>query len=162
MWLYHLFSPSLRDIELILAERGVLVTRESVRRWCRKFGAELAVQWRRRRPRPGDTWQLDEVFIRMNGVQHSLACRETRALPNGAVVVRTQIVRPGKSPVELDYVMRQTAAAWKAVDVLSDGTISQVAAQRSDFRGLLASGGVAALRAGLERKVATLSSGAMA
>jgi phospholipid transport system substrate-binding protein len=87
---------------------------------------------------------------------------ETRALPNGAVVVRTQIVRPGNSPVELDYVMRLTAAGWKAVDVLSDGTISQVAAQRSDFRGLLASGGVAALRAGLERKVATLSSGGLA
>ena len=84
------------------------------------------------------------------------------ALPNGAVVVRTQIVRPSKSPVEFDYVMRQTAAGWKTVDVLSDGTISQVTAQRSDFRGLLANGGAAALRAGLERKVATLSSGAIA
>lgn len=87
---------------------------------------------------------------------------ETRALPNGAIVVRTQIVRPSKSPVEIDYVMRQTTAGWKAVDVLSDGTISQVAAQRSDFRSLLASGGAAALRAGLERKVAMLSNGAMA
>jgi phospholipid transport system substrate-binding protein len=87
---------------------------------------------------------------------------ETRALPNGAIVVRTQIVRPSKSPVEISYVMRQTTAGWKAVDVLSDGTISQVAAQRSDFRSLLASGGAAALRAGLERKVAMLSNGAMA
>jgi phospholipid transport system substrate-binding protein len=87
---------------------------------------------------------------------------ETRALPNGSVVVRTQLVRPSKSPIEIDYVMRQRAAGWKAVDVLSDGTISQVAAQRSDFRSLLASGGSAALRAGLERKVAMLSNGAMA
>ena len=87
---------------------------------------------------------------------------ETRTLPGGSVVVRTQIVRPSKPPVEIDYVMRQTPAGWRAVDVLSDGTISQVAAQRSDFRSLLASGGVVALRAGLERKVATLSNGAMA
>ena len=76
--------------------------------------------------------------------------------------MRTQIVRRNDSPVEIDYVMRQTAAGWKAVDVLSDGSISQVAVQRSDFRGLLASGGAPALQAGLQRKVATLSNGALA
>jgi putative transposase len=53
VWLYHLFSLSLRDIELILADRGVLVTGESIRHWCRKFGAEFARRLRRRRPRPG-------------------------------------------------------------------------------------------------------------
>jgi putative transposase len=42
VWLYHLFSLSLRDIELILAERGVVVTHESIRHWCRKFGADFA------------------------------------------------------------------------------------------------------------------------
>src|ERR1700753_1226456 len=72
VWLYHLFSLSLRDIELILAERGVAVTHESIRHWCHKFGAEFARRLRRRRPRPGDTWHLDEVFIRMNGVLHYL------------------------------------------------------------------------------------------
>ena len=41
MWLYHVFSLSLRDVELILAERGVLVTHESIRHWCRKFGADF-------------------------------------------------------------------------------------------------------------------------
>ncbi len=87
---------------------------------------------------------------------------QTRSLPNGEVVVRTQIVRRNDSPVEIDYVMRQTPAGWKAVDVLSDGSISQVAVQRSDFRGLLASGGAPALQAGLQRKVATLSNGALA
>jgi ABC-type transporter MlaC component len=55
--------------------------------------------------------------------------------------------------------MRHTAASWKAVDVLSDGKISQVAVQRSDFHSLLASGGVPALQAGLQRKVASLSNG---
>jgi putative transposase len=72
VWLYHVFSLSLRDVELILAERGVLVTHESIRSWCKKFGAEFAKRLRRRRPRPGDTWHLDEVFIRIRGVLHYL------------------------------------------------------------------------------------------
>jgi phospholipid transport system substrate-binding protein len=87
---------------------------------------------------------------------------DTRSLPNGAVVVRTEVIRPNKSPVEIDYIMRRTEEGWKAVDVLTNGTISQVAVQRSDFRGLLDNGGAPALRAGLERKVATLSDGARA
>jgi putative transposase len=66
------FSLSLRDIELILAERGVTVTHESVRRWCLKFGQAFASRLRRRRPRPGDIWHLDEVFIRINGALHYL------------------------------------------------------------------------------------------
>jgi putative transposase len=72
VWLYHVFSLSLRDIELILAERGVSVTHESIRGWCGKFGAEFAKRLRRRRPRPGDVWHLDEVFIRINGELHYL------------------------------------------------------------------------------------------
>src|SRR5689334_4321935 len=72
VWLYHVFSLSLRDVELLLAERGVLVSYESVRRWCLKFGHSFADQLRRRRPRPGDTWHLDEVFLRINGEQHYL------------------------------------------------------------------------------------------
>jgi putative transposase len=72
VWLYHVFGLSLRDVELLLAERGVVVSYESVRRWCRKFGRSFANCLRRRRPRPGDKWYLDEVFIRIQGVQHYL------------------------------------------------------------------------------------------
>ena len=72
VWLYHVFSLSLRDVELLLAERGVAVSYETVRRWCRKFGQSFANCVRRRRPRPGDKWHLDEVFIRIQGVQHYL------------------------------------------------------------------------------------------
>ena len=72
VWLYHVFSLSLRDVELILAERGIIVSYETVRRWCKKFGADFADRLRRRRPRPGDKWHLDEVFIRIQGVQHYL------------------------------------------------------------------------------------------
>ncbi|WP_216850007.1 IS6 family transposase, partial [Acidisoma sp. L85] len=66
VWLYHVFSLSFRDVELLLAERGVIVSYESVRRWCLKFGSAFADNLRRR-PRPGDKWHLDEVFIRVQG-----------------------------------------------------------------------------------------------
>jgi len=72
VWLYCRFALSYRDVEELLAERGVVVTDESVRQWCRKFGQQYANTLRRRRPQPGDTWHLDEVFIAINGVQHSL------------------------------------------------------------------------------------------
>jgi len=55
VWLYHVFSLSLRDVELILAERGIVVTHESIRHWCLKFGSDFARRLRRRRPQPGDT-----------------------------------------------------------------------------------------------------------
>jgi putative transposase len=72
VWLYHVFSLSLRDVELILAERGIVATHESIRHGCLKFGAEFAGRLRRRRPKPGDIWHLDEVFIRIRGVLHYL------------------------------------------------------------------------------------------
>lgn len=78
-----MFSLSLQDVELILAERGVIVTRESIRHWCRKFGADFVSRLRRRRPRPGDTWHLDEVFIRIRGVLHYL----WRAMDQNGVVL---------------------------------------------------------------------------
>jgi len=72
VWLYHVFSLSFRDVELLLAERGVIVSYESIRRWCLKFGATFADKLRRRRPRPGDKWHLDEVFVRIGGELHYL------------------------------------------------------------------------------------------
>jgi phospholipid transport system substrate-binding protein len=89
--------------------------------------------------------------------QHFETLPTTRTLANGDVVVPTQFVRAGKSPLRLDYVMRRGPAGWQAVDVLTDGAISRVAVQRSDFRGLLRDGGVPALAAGLERKTANVS-----
>jgi putative transposase len=68
VWLYHVFSLSLRDVELILAERGMVTTHESIRNWRQEFGAEFAKRLRCHRPRPGDTWHLDEVLIRVRGV----------------------------------------------------------------------------------------------
>ncbi len=70
VWLYFRFALSYRDVEELLAERGVVLTYETVRQWCRKFGQQYANALRRRRPRPGDKWHLDEVFVTMNGRTH--------------------------------------------------------------------------------------------
>jgi putative transposase len=72
VWLYHSFPLSFRDVELLLAERGVVVSYETIRRWCRKFAQTFANRLRRRRAKPGDRWHMDEVFLRINGVQHYL------------------------------------------------------------------------------------------
>lgn len=82
-----------------------------------------------------------------------------RTVVNGEVVVQTRLLRVNDSPVKLDYVMRSGPGGWQVVDVLTDGAISRVAVQRSDFRELLIAGGIPALTAGLGRKVANLSGG---
>jgi phospholipid transport system substrate-binding protein len=76
-------------------------------------------------------------------------------------VVDTTIVPEKGEAIRVDYVMRQEGAAWKAVDVLLDGTISRVAVQRSDFRSLLAQGGATALIVSLQSKVADLAGGSL-
>jgi len=72
VWLYFRFSLSYRDVEELLAARGIIVTYETVRQWCRKFGQVYANQLRRRRPQSGDEWHLDEVFLGINGQTHYL------------------------------------------------------------------------------------------
>ena len=72
MWLYYRFLLSYRDVEELLVERGISVSYETVRRWCRKVGQAFADGVRRRRPRPGDKWHLDEVQLKINGTKHWL------------------------------------------------------------------------------------------
>src|SRR5258708_585502 len=72
VWLYFRFSLSFRDVEELLAQRGIVVTYETVRQWCLKFGQTYANELRRRRPRCGDTWHMDEVVLTIRGQKHSL------------------------------------------------------------------------------------------
>ncbi len=72
VWLYYRFLLSYRDVEELLAERGIPVSYETIRRWCRKFGPAFAHGLRRRRPRPGDKQHLDEVQLKINGRKHWL------------------------------------------------------------------------------------------
>jgi putative transposase len=65
--LYHRFPLSFREVEELVLERGIVVSYETIRRWCAKFGQTYANELRRRQPQAGDKWHLDEVFIKING-----------------------------------------------------------------------------------------------
>src|SRR5260221_704927 len=72
VWLYFRFALSFRDVEEMLAMRGVSLSYETVREWCLKFGQTYANGLRRKAPRPGDRWHLDEVFLKINARLHYL------------------------------------------------------------------------------------------
>jgi len=72
VWLYFRFNLSHRDIEDLLAQRGIIVTDESIRLWCNKLGSKYAARLRRRHQGYGDTFFIDEVFIKIDGKQHYL------------------------------------------------------------------------------------------
>ena len=70
--LYHRFNLRHRDIEDLLAERGIVVSYESIRLWCNKFGPPYARRLKRRHQGFGDTFYIDEVFVKIDGMQHYL------------------------------------------------------------------------------------------
>jgi putative transposase len=72
VWLYHRFTLSFRDIEELLAARDIVVSYETIRQWCNKYGNIYCNQIKKKRGQLGDTWYLDEVFIKINGVLHYL------------------------------------------------------------------------------------------
>ena len=72
VWLYYRFNLSHRDIEDLLAERGINVTYEAIRLWCNRFGPKYAARLKRKHRGYGDTFFIDEVFIRIDGKQHYL------------------------------------------------------------------------------------------
>src|SRR5215831_21113699 len=72
VWLSYRFTLSYRDVQELLLERGITVSHEAIRQWCRKFGQDYANRLRRRPPRPGDKWHLDEVFLTINSERHYL------------------------------------------------------------------------------------------
>ena len=67
IWLYLRFTLSFRDVEDLLAERGIAVSYETVRRWVNHFGPIVATELRKRRPRPHSVWHLDEVYLKIDG-----------------------------------------------------------------------------------------------
>ncbi len=66
IWLYIRFTLSFRDVEDLLAERGIMVSYETVRRWVNHFGPMVAADLRKRRPKPHSTWHLDEVYLKIS------------------------------------------------------------------------------------------------
>jgi putative transposase len=76
VWLYYTFPLSYRDIEKMMLYRGIEVTYESIREWCRKFGQRYAHQVRRKRPYLTDKWHLDEVVITIKGKQYGVVLQK--------------------------------------------------------------------------------------
>ena len=72
VWLYYRYCLSFRDVENLLAERGISMSYETVRQWSEKFGPDYARRLRRRQGRLGDTWFLDEVFVTIHGQRQYL------------------------------------------------------------------------------------------
>src|SRR5919199_2015466 len=72
VWLYFRFHLSFRDVQELLAARGVVVSHVAIRHWCYTFGPRYATDLRRRRARPGDKWYLDEVLLKIRGKRHWL------------------------------------------------------------------------------------------
>ncbi|WP_043342136.1 IS6 family transposase [Belnapia moabensis] len=127
VWLYHIFSLSLRDVELILAERGVSVTHESIRNWCLTFGGTFAGKLRRRRPKLGDTWHFDEVFLKINGVQHYL----WRAVDQHGVVLDILVQSRRNATAAKRFFKRLLAGLkFKPSRIVTDGLRSYGVAQR--------------------------------
>jgi putative transposase len=127
VWLYHVFGLSLRDVELILAERGITVTHESIRQWCLKFEGDFACTLRRRRPRPGDTWHMDEVFLRINGELHYL----WRAVDQHGVVLDI-LVQAWRNASAAKRFFKHLLAGlrYKPRRIVTDGLRSYGVAQR--------------------------------
>ncbi len=94
IWLYFNLSVSLREVELMMAYRGIHLSYETIRRWCDTFGASYAAKLKRRRPHLGDKWFLDEVFLKINGVQHYL----WRAVDQQGAVIDI-LVQPKPGPL---------------------------------------------------------------
>jgi putative transposase len=67
IWLYLRFTLSFRDVEDLLAERGIAISYETVRRWVNHFGPIIAAELRKRRPKPRAVWHLDEVYLKIDG-----------------------------------------------------------------------------------------------
>ncbi len=127
VWLYYRFNLSIRDVEDLLAERNISVSYESIRLWINKFGPEFTRRLRRRHPGFGDTYFLDEVFVKIGGKQHYL----WRAVDqDGEVVdVYLQVRRDANSEAFLLTFSsirwrtkrdrhRQTAQLWRRAPII--------------------------------------------
>jgi putative transposase len=133
VWLYFRFALSYRDVEELLAERGVIVTYETIRQWCQKFGQTYANEVRRRRPRPGDKWHLDEVFVSSNGVEQYL----WRAVDQDGTV-RDILVQARRDKAAAVKVLRKLLKGRASVPrvVITDKLASSGAAMRAVLPGV--------------------------
>ena len=133
VWLSYRFTLSYRDVEELLFERGITVSHEAIRKWCRKFGQDDANRLRRRRPQPGDTWHLDEVFLTIRGERHYL----WRAVDQDDNVLDI-LVQSRRNTHAAKQFFRKLLKGWQYVPrvVITDKLKSYGAAQREILPGV--------------------------
>ena len=127
VWRSCRFALSYRDVAELLAERGVVVTDETIRQWWPNCGQAYANGLRRRRPRPGDTWHRDEVFVAINGAQHDL----WRAVDQGGKVLDILVQARRDKAAATEFLRRRlTGLASVPRVVLTDTRARSGAARR--------------------------------
>ena len=114
VWLYFRFLLSYRDVEELLAERGVQVSYEAIRLWCQKFGPAFAAALRRRRVRAGDRWHLDEVQLKIKGQRHWL----WRAVDRDGLVLDILVQQRRNQEAAERFLRRVLAAEGEAPRVV--------------------------------------------
>ena len=120
IWLYLRFTLSYRDVEELLAERGVDVSYETVRRWVLKFGPMIARRLSRRRPQPSKRWHLDEMVVRIAGKRMYL----WRAVDDEGEVL-DMLVQPRRGGCQLFCVSRSRETLYVVEGITDHGTSDQ-------------------------------------
>jgi putative transposase len=127
VWLYFRFPLSPRLIEELLLERGIIVSHETIRRWAAKFGPAIARGVRRRAPRPGDVWHLDEVRLVIGGEVHWL----WRAVDqHGVVLAEVLQRRQDKRSAKRLLVSLLKRQGWAPRRIVTDKLAAYAAAKR--------------------------------
>jgi putative transposase len=131
VWLSFRFHLSFRDVEEVLAERGIIVSYEAIRHWCCTFGPGYAADLRRRRLQPGDTWHLDEVLLKLAGKRHWL----WRAVDQNGIVLDI-LVQERRDQVAAERFLRQVLAncEYEPRVVITDKLMSYVPASGACYR----------------------------
>ena len=128
VWAYHRFALSLRDVEDLLAARGITVSYETVRDWVARFGVQFAAKVRRDRPRPADKWHLDEVVVSIKGHKHWL----WRAVDaNGDVL--DILVQSRRNKAAAKRFFRKLFKAWGQPRVIITDKLRSYGAAKADL-----------------------------
>lgn len=128
VWTYHRFALSLRDVEDLLASRGIAVSYETIRDWVARFGVQFAAKIRRDRPRPTSKWHLDEVVVPIKGRKHWL----WRAVDaNGDVL--DILVQPRRNKAAALRFFRKLFKTWGQPRVLITDKLRSYGAAKADL-----------------------------
>lgn len=128
VWAYHRFALSLRDVEDLLAARGISVSYETIRDWVARFGVQFAAKVRRDRPRSADKWHLDEVVVRIKGRTHWL----WRAVDGNGDVLDI-LVQSRRNKAAAMRFFRKLFKAWGQPRVIITDKLRSYGAAKADL-----------------------------